>query len=615
MIEASDEIDQEIVATAVSSPSPIPEPQGIELAASLTAGDLPRSADRSPIADENQCSVPPAKSKQVQLTLSTASASWSLSRQSSDKDRAEIGGVRAPIALTSSANPADVDVDEPPRPAKKARTAITDYYSSANVKEEDAPVSRSRSAREQFRGKLLSFASQSTSVSSQVDELMSDEDEESASKGVENVEGDTDDAAERALDPEADMDEPIVAAINHPPNPDHEKLTLNISNTLSPAELLQEPSPLKETPLFLDSPPPTRSSSPAILRTSELGDDVAIKTEEESSRLQIDDLSEPDSSVPGIEMDDPRFTTDDEVTEEGDDADEETNTLPEVLRPHHFPLNTQSLAQTIRVDDQRIAEIYNLLASSSEDHGQPIWSGSNLLETVSKDVPPSASPTLALRVIHKQDFLSVSTPSSTPSVSAESMSIVGQFNLGFIVVRLVRRRKAHVKKTSQTSDSQISNSSDEIPSSERDENNDDGQTDDLFIIDQHAADEKYNFETLQATTRIDSQKLVRCVSALQIHHELFRTFKPSPRPLELTAADELIAIENADVLRENGFEISVDNDDEDVCGVLDPLDVILIIRDRMTTMKCVLSETRKQRNRRLDISAELRSSRSRLAGR
>ncbi len=100
-----------------------------------------------------------------------------------------------------------MDVDEPPRPAKKARTAITDYYSSANVKEEDAPVSRSRSAREQFRGKLLSFASQSTSVSSQVDELMSDEDEESASKGVENVEGDTDDAAERALDPEADMDE------------------------------------------------------------------------------------------------------------------------------------------------------------------------------------------------------------------------------------------------------------------------------------------------------------------------------------------------------------------------------------------------------------------------
>ena len=31
----------------------------------------------------------------------------------------------------------------------------------------------------------------------------------------------------------------------------------------------------------------------------------------------------------------------------------------------------------------------------------------------------------------------------------------------------------------------------------------------IICIDQHAADEKYNFETLQATTRIDSQKLVR----------------------------------------------------------------------------------------------------------
>ncbi len=70
MIEASDEIDQEIVATAVSSPSPIPEPQGIELAASLTAGDLPRSADRS--QSQTKINVPyrPAKSKQVQLTLS-----------------------------------------------------------------------------------------------------------------------------------------------------------------------------------------------------------------------------------------------------------------------------------------------------------------------------------------------------------------------------------------------------------------------------------------------------------------------------------------------------------------------------------------------------------------
>ncbi len=49
------------------------------------------------------------------------------------------------------------------------------------------------------------------------------------------------------------------------------------------------------------------------------------------------------------------------------------------------------------------------------------------------------------------------------------MEVVGQFNLGFIIARL---------------------------------------NSDLFIVDQHAADEKYNFETLQQTTRLQPQKLV-----------------------------------------------------------------------------------------------------------
>jgi len=49
------------------------------------------------------------------------------------------------------------------------------------------------------------------------------------------------------------------------------------------------------------------------------------------------------------------------------------------------------------------------------------------------------------------------------------MSIIGQFNLGFIITKLDA---------------------------------------DLFIVYQHATDEKYNFETLQNTTKITSQKLV-----------------------------------------------------------------------------------------------------------
>ena len=76
------------------------------------------------------------------------------------------------------------------------------------------------------------------------------------------------------------------------------------------------------------------------------------------------------------------------------------------------------------------------------------------------------------RVIEKDDFA--------------TMDIVGQFNLGFIVVRL--------RKTIAINGS-----------------GDPEEMDDLFIVDQHAADEKYNFETLQSATAIQSQKLLKWV--------------------------------------------------------------------------------------------------------
>jgi DNA mismatch repair protein PMS2 len=63
------------------------------------------------------------------------------------------------------------------------------------------------------------------------------------------------------------------------------------------------------------------------------------------------------------------------------------------------------------------------------------------------------------------------------------MEVIGQFNRGFIVARL----------------SKIGGEGS-------------AATDDLFIVDQHAADEKYNFETLQATTRLESQRLFTWVT-------------------------------------------------------------------------------------------------------
>nr|WJN24957.1 mismatch repair protein [Tranzscheliella williamsii] len=103
------------------------------------------------------------------------------------------------------------------------------------------------------------------------------------------------------------------------------------------------------------------------------------------------------------------------------------------------------------------------------------------------------------RVIHKHDF--------------HAMQVIGQFNLGFIIAR----RQSGGREKGGAGEAM----------------------DDLFIVDQHASDEKFNFETLQRTTRIRSQKLI------------------VPRPLELSASDELVAIEHQETLLSNGFEIMV----------------------------------------------------------
>ncbi|KAK4126589.1 DNA mismatch repair protein MutL [Parathielavia appendiculata] len=92
------------------------------------------------------------------------------------------------------------------------------------------------------------------------------------------------------------------------------------------------------------------------------------------------------------------------------------------------------------------------------------------------------------------------------------MRIVGQFNLGFILA--VR------EAAPSTADA--------------------AEDDELFIIDQHASDEKYNFERLQATTTVQSQRLVQ------------------PKTLDLTALEEEIILEHLPVLERNGFLVQVD---------------------------------------------------------
>ncbi|KOX81071.1 Mismatch repair endonuclease PMS2, partial [Melipona quadrifasciata] len=85
------------------------------------------------------------------------------------------------------------------------------------------------------------------------------------------------------------------------------------------------------------------------------------------------------------------------------------------------------------------------------------------------------------------------------------MEIIGQFNLGFIITRL---------------------------------------KEDLFIIDQHATDEKYRFEKLNNETELKTQKLI------------------VPKFLNISALNETILIEHKKTFEDNGFFFKVNTEAE-----------------------------------------------------
>ncbi|QCE06573.1 DNA mismatch repair protein PMS2 [Vigna unguiculata] len=88
------------------------------------------------------------------------------------------------------------------------------------------------------------------------------------------------------------------------------------------------------------------------------------------------------------------------------------------------------------------------------------------------------------------------------------MKVIGQFNLGFIICKLDQ---------------------------------------DLFIVDQHAADEKFNFERLSQSTILNQQPLLR------------------PITLELSPEEEIVASMHMDIIRKNGFTLEEDPNAQPGC--------------------------------------------------
>lgn len=165
------------------------------------------------------------------------------------------------------------------------------------------------------------------------------------------------------------------------------------------------------------------------------------------------------------------------------EAEEEQVVLDESQSMGSQPRKIASISTSIDEIKSLMAQEINL------EHTQNLASQLNRMKFKSK-IDPKQNKTAEQELnteISKKDFV--------------RMEIIGQFNLGFMIVRL---------------------------------------DDDLFIVDQHATDEKYNFETLQKNTVLQHQPLV------------------VPQDLDLTAVNELILIDNISVFEANGFRFDVD---------------------------------------------------------
>ncbi|XP_074278976.1 DNA mismatch repair protein PMS1 [Silene latifolia] len=119
-----------------------------------------------------------------------------------------------------------------------------------------------------------------------------------------------------------------------------------------------------------------------------------------------------------------------------------------------------------------------------------------------------AAATLALSQVENEEWKARSLAAATTELERlfrkrdfSRMKVIGQFNLGFIIGKL---------------------------------------EEDLFIVDQHAADEKYNFERLSQSTVMNQQPLLRSVR------------------LELSPEEEIVASMHMDIIRKNGFSLEED---------------------------------------------------------
>ncbi|THZ87861.1 DNA mismatch repair protein MutL [Aureobasidium pullulans] len=233
-------------------------------------------------------------------------------------------------------------------------------------------------------------------------------------------------------------------------------------------------------------------------------DEFLRSTKEFDDHLQRAGEGEADSDPEFVDEDERRIQEDAKVARMIQDAENEAarpvqdsiKRAAQALKvSKHTTLN---LTQAFDISTASIAEQVALLSQSlptSQEALQPDKPVADDIEQV------DAEARLSLTVL-KSDFA--------------QMNVIGQFNLGFVLA--VRPSSEAVKSS------------------------------DLFIIDQHAADEKFNFERFTASSTLEAQPLAQ------------------PKQLELTAIEEEIILENKKALTANGFIIETDVSGESDVG-------------------------------------------------
>ena len=280
-----------------------------------------------------------------------------------------------------------------------------------------------------------------------------------------------------------------------------------------------------------------RSSS--AVTNNEL-DNNATSPEQSAAGSPVSAFSEGDESGEGSGDDD---DDDEEEEEEEEYVDEEERKVREDNKLQELIGKLETKAATMKQTEEGEKRSKALMRGGTRRKDSTL----NLLQRVRVD-----KSTLAKRIAHWDSRRPPSIPPKTddePSgldaKDAEEklslkitksdfgkMRIVGQFNLGFILAV----RGATLPKTESESG--------EAPTAGSKQND----NDELFIIDQHASDEKYNFERLQTSTVVQSQRLVQ------------------PKSLELTAVEEEILIEHTAALERNGFVVGVDQSGDKAVG-------------------------------------------------